>query len=135
MHCRWASLLCQAQTGMGLGVAQIETADLLEHHGVGGAHTGLLQVEDVAAPTQVRLLRQELRVEGEGAVGHAIQVEELMMDGKDLAKVGLPKNKSKNVNQFEFFYYICIIKSHLIIYIGLWVNVFYSLVSQLNTKH
>ena len=67
MRCRWASLLCQAQTGVGLGVAQVETADLLEHHGVGIAHAGLLQVEDVAAPAQVGLLRQELWVEGEGA--------------------------------------------------------------------
>ena len=88
---------------MGLGVAQVEATDLLEHHGVGVAHAGLLQVEDVAAPTQMGLLRQEFGVEGEGAVGHAIQVEELMMDGKDLAEVGLPKNKSENIYQFTDF--------------------------------
>lgn len=88
---------------MGLGITQVEATDFLQHDGIGIAHASLLQVEDVAAPRQVCLLRQELRVEGEGVVGHTVEVEEFMMDGEDFAEISFPKNKSKNVYHFQIF--------------------------------
>lgn len=96
--------LCELETRMSLPVAKVKATDFLDDDGICVAYAGFLQVEDVAAPTEVGFLGEELRVESEGAVGHTVEVEQFVMHGKDFPEVGLPKNKSKNVYQFKIFY-------------------------------
>ena len=75
---------------MGLGIAEVEAADLLEHDGVSVADTGLLEVEDIAGPADMGLLGEVGGVERESAVAHTVDVKELVVDSEHLAEVCVP---------------------------------------------
>ena len=85
---------------MSFGVAEVEAGDFLDDDGIGVAYTGLLEVEDVAAPTEVCALGEELRVESEGTTSHTVEVEEFVVHGEDFAKIGFPALKFKIPNLY-----------------------------------
>ena len=73
---------------VGCGVTQGEAAGLGEHDGIGVAHAGAFEVENLTVEGDMRPLRQEFGVEDEAVVAHAALVEDFGVENEEATEFG-----------------------------------------------
>ena len=73
---------------VGCGVTQGEAAGLGEHDGIGVAHAGAFEVENLTDEGYMRPLRQEFGVEDEAVVAHAALVEDFGVENEEATEFG-----------------------------------------------